>query len=248
MGLPLAGLRQIELRPITSRQATSQSLLLKLALPLPLLDLKLVRESQTISLEPPNLLPLAAERVAKILSFDTECVAAGFEDPAFVPAKIICVAWSWVGQDNVDSRISTPMGVFGNPSLRRDMLAALLEQIGKAEMLTGHNIDRHDLPRINAECMRLGLQPVRHALVQDTMRLCRSLGFKKGQDNLGVLFKSPHRKLALNWQEWENAYDEDGWETVRKRCESDVIGQKFNRQILLDLGYLRPPSQWIGMR
>lgn len=128
------------------------------------------------------------------------------------------------------------------------MLAVLLEQISKADMVTGHNLERHDLPVINAECMRLGLEPIRSVLVQDTMRLFRSKGFRKSQENLGVLLQIPEKKLHLGWQAWENAYAEADWQTIRDRCESDVLMHKQMRVKLLDMGYLRKPRQWSGQR
>lgn len=128
------------------------------------------------------------------------------------------------------------------------MLAELLEQIKRADLLVGHNVERFDLMVINAECMRLGLDPIRSALVQDTKRLPKSLGFKKGQDNLCDLFETDDRKMAMNWQQWEAAYNEDGWATIRERCESDVRANKQLRVKLLAAGYLRPPRQWIGFK
>jgi hypothetical protein len=128
------------------------------------------------------------------------------------------------------------------------MLTPLLNAIKQAEMLTGHNIERFDLPVINAEAMRLALEPIRSVLVQDTMRLFRAKGFKKGQDNLGGLLKIPAKKMALDWQAWQDAYDEDDWQTIRDRCESDVVMHKQMRQKLLDLGYLRTPRIWRGQK
>lgn len=179
-----------------------------------------------------------------VLDFDIETVAAGFADPEWVPQKITCVAWSWVEEDKVESRICGPTGLFGDPSKRRDMLAELLEQINKANMLTGHNIGRFDLPIVNAEAMRLGLEPIREVLIEDTMRLVRSKGFKKGQDNLGKLFKTENDKLALDWQGWQDAYDEEGWGTIRERCESDVVQHKQLRLALKEANYLKPPRMW----
>ena len=189
--------------------------------------------------------PLAT-KPSRILDFDLETLAAGFADPEYVPQKITCVGWSWFGSDEIHSRIATPAGIFGNPSLRRDMLAELLEQIRKADMLVGQNIEWFDLPIINAECMRLGLNPIRSVLVQDTKRLYRSKGFKKGQDNLCELFETEEKKLSLNWQQWQEAYDQDGWKTIRERCESDVRANKQLRQKLLNAGYLRSPREWLG--
>jgi DNA polymerase elongation subunit (family B) len=190
---------------------------------------------------PPSLGPSGP---VKILDFDLETIAAGFADPEWVPQKITCVAWGWVGEEAVQSRICTPMGLFGQTHLRREMLAELLNVISSADMVTGHNIERFDLPVINAECMRLGLEPIRSVLSQDTKRLVKSKGFKKGQDNLGGLFKTEEQKMALDWQAWQLAYEEQGWTTVRERCESDVIMHKQLREKLIPLGYLRRPRVW----
>jgi hypothetical protein len=179
-----------------------------------------------------------------ILDFGIETIAAGFADPEWVPQKITCVAWSWIGSDRVESRICGPSGIFGKPANRARMLAPLLAAIGKADMVTGHNIARFDLPILNAEAMRLGLEPIRKVFVQDTMRLVRAKGFKKGQDTLGRLHQISAEKLALDWQAWQDGYDEPGWGTVRRRCESDVVMHKQLRERLLERGHLKPPRAW----
>lgn len=179
-----------------------------------------------------------------ILDFDIETVAAGYDDPQFVPSKITCVAWSWVGDDTVQSRISTSEGLFSKPELRREMLGPLLAAIECADMVTGHNLLRFDLPCLAAECMRLDLQPVGRKLVQDTMRLARSKGFKKGQDNLTELLDVPIKKLSLSWQGWQHAYEEEDWKTVRERAESDVLAHKQLRLKLIERGLLKEPVYW----
>ena len=180
----------------------------------------------------------------RILDFDLETVAAGFADPDWVPQKITCVAWSWVGSDTVESRICGPRGLFGQPEKRKRMLIPLLAAIAEADMVTGHNLERFDLPVLNTECMRLGLTPVTSVLVQDTMRVFRSKGFKKGQDNLGRLFKLENEKMPLDWQAWQDGYDESGWETIRQRAESDVLMHKELRIEMLRRDLLRQPRVW----
>ena len=180
----------------------------------------------------------------RILDFDIETIAAGFADPEWVPQKITCVAWSWIGSDRVESRVCGPAGIFGTPEQRARMLAPLLEAIGEADMVTGHNIIRFDLPVIQAEVMRLGLPSLKPVLVQDTIKLLRSKGFKKGQDNLGRLYRIADEKLALDWQAWQDAYDEDGWQTIRDRAESDVAMHKQLRDALLELDDLKEPRSW----
>jgi hypothetical protein len=110
--------------------------------------------------------------------------------------------------------------------------------------VTGHNIIRFDLPVVNAECLRLNLATLPALRVQDTMRVPRSKGFKKGQDALGRLLNSQQEKLALDWQAWQDAYDEDGWATVKERAASDVRMHKEIRAEMVARGWLREPVVW----
>jgi DNA polymerase elongation subunit (family B) len=202
--------------------------------------------------------PLATSPTKRVLDFDLETIAAGFADPDWVPQKITCAAWSWVGEDKVQSKVCGPLGLFGKPELRAEMLKPLLAAIEEADLVIGHNIERFDLPLVNAECMRLDLPPIKKIAVWDTMRLLRSKGFKKGQDNLGVLFKTENQKLPLNWQEWQDGYDEVGdnlddllgpnndhlWYTIRQRAEIDVLQHKQIYSILKQRGYLKDWRYW----
>ena len=183
-------------------------------------------------------------RDLRILDFDLETIAAGFADPEWVPQKITCVAWSWIGSDEIESRIATSEGLFRRPERRRKMLVPLLEAIEAADMLTRHNILRFDLPVLNAECMRLDLPTLGEKLVQDTIRFDKTKGFKKGQDNLEALLETPVPKLSLSWQDWQRAYEEKAWATVVERCKTDVQGHKFMRQAMLDRGWLKEPVKW----
>jgi DNA polymerase elongation subunit (family B) len=187
---------------------------------------------------------LRSTGTGRILDFDIETIAAGFADPEWVPQKITCVAWSWIGSDVVESRVCGPAGIFGKPERRAKMLAPLLAALAEADMVTGHNIRRFDLPVIQAEVMRLGLPSLEPVLAQDTIKLRASKGFKKGQDNLGRLYRIADEKLALDWQAWQDAYDEDGWQTIRDRAESDVAMHKQLREALLELDYLKEPRRW----
>jgi DNA polymerase elongation subunit (family B) len=123
-------------------------------------------------------------------------------------------------------------------------LKPLLAALGEADMVTGHNIRRFDLPVIQAEVMRLGLPSLEPVLAQDTIKLRTSKGFKKGQDVLGRLYRIADEKLSLDWQAWQDAYDEDGWQTIRDRAESDVAMHKQLRSALLELDYLKEPRRW----
>jgi DNA polymerase elongation subunit (family B) len=179
----------------------------------------------------------------EVLDFDLETLAAGFADPNWVPQKITCVSWSWSDSDEVKVMVCGPMGFF-KPELRREMVIALSEQIEKADMVTGHNILRFDLPVLNSECLRLGLSPLKSVLAQDTMRIVKTKGFKKGQDNIGKLLETAEQKLSLDWQGWEEAYEQDGWQTIKDRCVSDVVMHKQMRLEMIERGWLKEPRIW----
>lgn len=184
-------------------------------------------------------------RPLRILDFDCETIAAGFADPEWVPQKVTCIAWSWIGSDEV--RVKTcggSAGLYEDPSLRRALLEDFLVDYHRADMVTGHNLLRFDLPVLNADIMRLGATPLGPKLVQDTMRIWRSKGFKKGQDNLAGLVQTYERKLALDWQQWEDAYRTPGWPVVMDRARSDVIMHKELRAAMLDRGWLKAPRMW----
>lgn len=194
-----------------------------------------------------TLIPLQAptltEKKLRILDFDIETMAAGFADPNWVPQKITCVSWSWVDEEDVSVLISGPMGFF-KPELRKPMVQALVDQIKQADMVTGHNLLRFDLPVLNAECLRLGLDSLEPIRVQDTMRIKKTKGFKKGQDNIGRLLKTLEQKMALDWQGWEEAYEEDGWQTIKDRCVSDVQMHKQIRLEMIERGWIKKETRW----
>lgn len=216
----LGKLRPLESLPTTSASATESP-------------------AQPSSPRLPRIDPLPEPGSSRILDFDVETVAAGFADPNWVPQKITCVSWCYVGSDKVESRVCHAEGLYYEPEKRADMIAELLWHIERADILTGHNIVRFDLPIINAECMRLDLPMPESQRIQDTIKLPKSKGFKKGLDNLGYLYKIRNQKLPLSWQQWEEAYAERGWDTIRRRCEVDVVGHKEIRLAQIDRGTLQ---------
>lgn len=178
----------------------------------------------------------------RLLDFDIETVAAGYADPQWVPSTVTAWAFAW-GSDVVEVD-ALPVAAFYDVAARRRFLKPLLAALDEADVVTGHNVLRFDLPVLQAEVMRLGLPSLRPVLVQDTIRLPRSKGFKKGQDNLGVLLDVPLGKLPLNFQQWADAYAENDLATVKERVATDVRQHMLIRQQMRARGWLRPPRMW----
>ena len=181
----------------------------------------------------------------RVLDFDIETVAAGFADPQWVPQKVTCIAWSWVGSDEVEAlTCGGSAGLYEKPERRKRMLLKFRRVLDQATMVTGHNLLRFDLPVLNADIIRLGLPPLGPVRVQDTMRIVRTKGLKKGLDNLSGMLKTLAKKEAKDWQEWEDAYAEPGWPEVISRAKSDVVLHKEVREAMLERGLVRAPITW----
>lgn len=182
----------------------------------------------------------------RAIDFDLETLNAGYTDPNWTPDKIIACAWSWAGEEHI--HVTCDLDGFFDREKRRELLRPLLaafDSLGPRDVVRGHNITRFDLPSLNAECMRLNLPPLKPMLVEDTMKILRAKGFKKGQDNIGALVQTPVKKLSLNWQEWDDAYSEGApWQTVRDRVASDVLQHKLMREEMSRRGWLKAPRMW----
>ena len=195
--------------------------------------------------QPSNLarLRVPENRPHRILDFDIEALCGSYDDPNWAVSKITAVAWAWEGSDHVEVRCD-PVGFFDRDR-RAALIAPLLEAIEEADVLQGHNIVRFDLPVLNAECMRLGLPTLGRQMVADTIKMIRTKGFKKGQDNIGVLLDVPLRKRALNWQEWDDAYSEgEPWPVVQDRVRTDVLQHRMIAAEMGRRGWLKMRKVW----
>lgn len=163
----------------------------------------------------------------RILDFDIETVAAGFADPAWVPQRITVIAWSWVGSREIkhSTRLEGPTEMFGR----------FLTDLEEADIVAGHNILRFDLRVLNADLIRTKVfGPLGPLDVIDTMRLPKTLGLKKGQDNLARLLGVRSKKMPLDWQAWDDGYEWDAliagerpnWSVPIERCRGDVRQHK----------------------
>lgn len=179
----------------------------------------------------------------RVLDFDIETLAAGFADPNWVPQKITCISWSWIGSDEVHSIITDKDGFF-DKRIRGKKIAPFLEELKKADIVTGHNVVRFDLPVLNAEAMVCGIGKLNPVRVQDTFSLPKSKGMKKGLDNLGVMLEAVEQKQAMDWAQWDAAYEVDGWPEIISRCESDVVLHKQIRDAMIERGMLGGATIW----
>lgn len=225
-GSPLARLRPIGLSP---RSASSEPRPKQLS----------TRRARPLSrLEP---LPQATRLT---LDFDVETVAAGYADPAWVPSHVTAWAYSWTHQKKIHSAV-LPVAQLFDREAKAEFIRPLLDALRAADVVTGHNIRRFDLPILLTESMRLpGLERLGPTLSQDTIKVGRTKGFKKGLDNLAELLETMTAKKALNWEQWDRAYGEGDLKTVRQRVRGDVKMHKEVRLQMRERGWLEAPRIW----
>lgn len=192
---------------------------------------------------PLSSLPTIPQTSRRTLDFDLEAVAAGYADPQWVPSTVTAWAYCWVGTSDVVVEALPPRD-FYDLGARRQFLLPLLDAVAEADVLTGHNIIRFDLPLLNAECMKVGLPRLGAVLAQDTIRVGKAKGFKKGMDNIAHVLGVEDEKLPLNWAEWQAAYGEPDLATVKERCASDVLMHIKMRERMRKAGWLAPPRLW----
>lgn len=103
---------------------------------------------------------------------------------------------------------------------------AMVEQ---ADVVTCHNVIRHDVPLLRAYAFRESLPEIQWPRVEDTMKMVgKGKGLPKGQEYLADHFKLGERKMHVGLHTWERASlgDPEACQIVRERCESDVRSHK----------------------
>jgi hypothetical protein len=190
-----------------------------------------------------------AARPKRLLVYDVETYAVGFADPAWVPQLPTCIAWKFLGQapsvaTSLDFRdINGPMPHL-DPVGIRDMLEEFQAAYDAADAVVTYNGLRFDQPILNGGRHYAGMTELAPKLVYDLHLLGRVKGVKKGLDNLAVHYRLKGKKQTMNHAQWQDAYLEEDWATIKSRAVSDV---KLTEQLyhkLDEVGRLRPPRRW----
>ena len=176
----------------------------------------------------------------RILDFDCENRPLSYLGGDFTTPELTGVAWKWIGTRGKPDALC-----LGEVSFKT-MLLGFLAAYVQADIITGHNIRKHDLPLLNAMLLEQGLSPLPPKLVCDTYADLkrRSPGFASQatlSEMLGV--KSP--KVGMSTVAWRNANRLNGGVgQTRKRVVGDVVQHIEMRARLLELGWLRAPRLW----
>jgi DNA polymerase elongation subunit (family B) len=197
-----------------------------------------------------KLTPKPAERR---LVYDVETYATGFADPAWVPQVVTCIAWKWYGEDggrsggvrsSIDLRDPRVPMPHLDPNGITLMLADFILEYLKADSVITYNGARFDLPILNAMMWYIGAPPLAPTMVYDLHRFGSVKGMKKGLDNIAVKLGVAEEKQAMNHAEWQAAYLEPGWPTIKSRAVSDVLLTEAVFDAVQESGWLKPAEGW----
>jgi hypothetical protein len=126
-------------------------------------------------------------------------------------------------------------------------MLAFVNTYNEADLVTGHNIIRHDLRLANAMLLEQGMAPLPPKMVSDTWAHLRkrSPGFAS-QENLAAFLGVRAPKLGMSTKAWRgaNRMDPEAVDRAVARAVADVRQHIALRRRLLDLGWLKPPRLW----
>ena len=198
----------------------------------------------------------AGARQTRFLDFDFESKPLWFwyEKPTAILTSLSYM--DIVGAEVQHDTLHTEVAPLATREQYIEWLLHVRELFISADALTGHNINRFDLPLLQAQLIRHGLQLLPSLTTQDTMILPRRRDASVSQESLinyaalkpTCPIGMPIYKHHLSIPEWEDAAM--GWDdsVLIERPMSDVHGHAHLRQVLIDKGYLGAPKTWSPKR
>lgn len=176
----------------------------------------------------------------RLLDFDFENRPLSYLGGDFTTPEITVAAWKMLPRGDL-------FCVWQPEHTVRDMLLAFVNAYDEADIVTGHNIIRHDLRLANAMLLELGLSPLGPKLVSDTYAHLkkRSPGFAS-QENLAAMLGVRAPKVRMSSHAWRDANRMTPEAVIRAtdRAVGDVKQHIQLRARLLELGWLHGPRRW----
>lgn len=178
----------------------------------------------------------------KILDADIENRPLAYLGNDFTTSEITAIAACFVGEPK-----SMQCWLLG-----RDEPEVMLEMFRKmyneADMVTGHYLRVHDLPKINGALVELGHDPLDDKLTCDTkLDLVRHGNeISASQENLCTMLGIPAPKAHMSNAMWReaNRLTPRGLLLTAERAKGDVIQHMQLRLALVKRGLLSSPKVW----
>jgi len=179
-------------------------------------------------------------RPLRTLDLDIENRPLNYAGEDFTFSEITAIAWQFIGE-----RQHYVLCLGEVP--RRTMLLGFVAAYIQADLVTGHNVIRHDLRILNGALLEEGLSPLPPKLVSDTYRDLKKKGGVSGsQANLAHMLGLRKPKVSMSQADWReaNRLTPEGIEKTKRRCVGDVKQHIALRKELLRRDWLKPPRVW----
>lgn len=190
---------------------------------------------------------IAEPRTARILDFDSECMPDGYLGNDYTTSRLTAIAARFVGEPLMWCYCIRASRRHTLAEQSREMLAEFVALYNQADMVTGHNIRRHDLPMISASCVYFGLPPLKAKKTSDTLLDFHKSGriFSRSQENLGEMLEVLDDKYHMNASRWKVANTLEDVTLTRERVRSDVdMHIQVREAMLARPGLLKAPKMW----
>ncbi len=178
----------------------------------------------------------------RILDVDIENRPLAYLGQDYTTSEITAIAACWDGEP------STMMCWLLGVQTPQEMLEDFWRMYDRADLVTGHFIRRHDLPKINGALLEYGMSPLPEKLTCDTkLDLMKHGGeISASQENLCQMFGIPAPKAHMSNAMWRqaNRLTPTGLRLTWERATGDVLQHMALRKELLKRDLLAPPRMW----
>jgi hypothetical protein len=199
-----------------------------------------------------------AGKPLRYLDIDSECMPDAYLGGDFTTRRVTGIAWQFIGEDQMNVALLKRYEVVGRGKNRRvldtdadfhiPMLVAFREAYNAADVVTGHNIIRHDLPIINGLSIYYGMGALPDKLASDTLSHAPRVGyvFSRSQEVFGDVQGVAADKFHMNNAMWKraNTLDPEQVALTEERVTSDVTMHIEFRASLVRDGLLDRPTMW----
>lgn len=177
----------------------------------------------------------------RILDFDTESRPLSWINQDFVSSELTAIAAQFIGESKMH------VWALGEASTE-EMLEGFCALYAGADIVTGHYIRGHDLPRLQALLVEFGLPLLGPKLTSDTKGDLLKFGaLSKSQEALGAMFGLNAPKVKMDQAKWReaNRLTPKGIRLTKARVSGDVRQHMELRAELLRRGMLGPAKVWL---
>ena len=179
-------------------------------------------------------------RDLRTLDLDIENRPLSYAGEDFTFSEITAIAWQFVGD-----RHHHVLCLGEVP--KRTMLLGFVAAYIQSDLVTGHNIIKHDLRILNGALLEEGLSPLPPKLVCDTyLHLKRKSGVSGSQENLAKMLGVKTPKVGMSQADWReaNRLTLEGIALTKRRVVGDVRQHIALRKELLRRDWLKAPRMW----